>query len=67
MSIPAFLTATFTSVARVQEDKHFLSDTLFGGVLGTVVGLAVGKLHKAKKGWGVRVLPHVKGMNSGCD
>ncbi len=45
-SLPAFLTAAFISVARVQEDKHFLSDTLFGAVLGTVVGLAVGKLHR---------------------
>jgi membrane-associated phospholipid phosphatase len=65
VSIPAFLTATFTSVARVQEDKHFLSDTIFGGVLGTIVGLAVGKLHKAKNGWGVLVVPHVKGDEYG--
>jgi hypothetical protein len=39
VSVPAFLTAGFISLARVQEQKHFLSDTLFGAALGTVIGL----------------------------
>lgn len=54
---PGFLAATFVALTRVQEGKHYLSDTVFGAALGTVVGLTLGRLHKE---WGaekVRVLP----------
>ncbi len=39
--VPAFLAAGFVSYSRLEADKHFLTDTLFGAVLGTAVGLAV--------------------------
>jgi hypothetical protein len=39
--VPAFLAAGFVSYSRLEADRHFLTDTLFGAVLGTAVGLAV--------------------------
>ena len=46
--LPSYLAAGFVSFARLQSDKHFFTDTFFGGVLGTVVGYAVEKIHRAK-------------------
>jgi len=34
--------STLTAVQRVYDDKHWLSDTIVGAAIGTVVGLAVG-------------------------
>lgn len=39
--VPAFLAAGFVSYSRLEANRHFLTDTLFGAALGTTVGLAV--------------------------
>ena len=57
VSLPAFLMAGFISFARMQEGKHFVSDTIFGAALGTLTGLAVGKLHRAPKERSIRIAP----------
>jgi hypothetical protein len=57
VSVPAFLTAGFISLARVQEQKHFLSDTLFGAALGTVIGLAMGRVHRQSWSRHIQVAP----------
>lgn len=36
-------------MSRVQKDKHFFSDTLFGAVLGAVIGHAVATVHHREK------------------
>ena len=46
VGIPAYLTATWVAMSRMQKDKHFFSDTLFGAVLGTVIGNAVVRVHR---------------------
>lgn len=55
--VPAYLAAAFASFARLQRDKHHFSDTLFGAVLGTVVGYAVVKLHRTEGGRRLVIAP----------
>lgn len=56
--IPAYLAATWVAMARMQKDKHFFSDTLFGAVLGTVIGNAVVHVHRREeKGARLTFLP----------
>jgi membrane-associated phospholipid phosphatase len=38
--VPALLLAGFVAYSRLEEDKHFFTDTLFGAVLGSAAGWA---------------------------
>jgi membrane-associated phospholipid phosphatase len=40
-SVPAYVFTAFTAYSRIEADRHWLSDTLFGGALGIATGLAV--------------------------
>ena len=39
--VAAYGVATYTAWSRVRDDKHWISDTVFGGALGVAVGRAV--------------------------
>ncbi len=43
--LPAFALATYVAVSRVQENKHFPSDVVFGAALGIACGRAVTAAH----------------------
>lgn len=47
--IPAYLTATWVAMSRMQKDKHFFSDNVFGAALGTVIANAVVQVHRREK------------------
>jgi PAP2 superfamily. len=47
--VPAFLLAGFVSATRLEADKHFLTDTLFGAVLGTIVGFSALQVEAGEK------------------
>jgi len=46
--ILAYTTATGVALSRVTENKHWLSDSLVGGVLGYVVGRLVVRNHRSR-------------------
>jgi hypothetical protein len=41
--IPAFALATYVGFSRLQENKHYLSDVIAGGILGSYVSLTLSK------------------------
>jgi len=41
--IPAFIVATYVGLSRLQENKHYLSDVVAGGLLGSYVGLTIAR------------------------
>lgn len=42
LGIPAFLLAGYVGFSRLQENKHFFTDIVAGGILGSYVGLKLG-------------------------
>ena len=41
MSIPAMAIATYVGTSRLHDNRHFLSDVVFGAALGTATGWTV--------------------------
>lgn len=41
MSVPTLLVATYVATSRLHDNRHFLSDVIFGAALGTVTGWTV--------------------------
>lgn len=39
--VPAFLGAAYVALSRLQENKHYLSDVIAGGILGSYIGFKV--------------------------
>ena len=44
--VPSYALATLVSVSRVDSYNHFLTDVVFGAVLGSVIGIGTAKFHK---------------------
>jgi len=38
IGVPAYLVATIVAISRINDNKHYLSDVVFGAGLGTVIG-----------------------------
>jgi hypothetical protein len=49
IGVPAYLLASLVAVARLDANKHYLSDTVAGALLGTLIGLGTAKFHKKEK------------------
>ena len=43
ISSPAFLLAGLTGISRIHDNKHYLSDVIFGAALGITIGLGFSK------------------------
>lgn len=54
--IPAYLLAGYVGVSRLQENKHYLSDIIAGGVLGSYIGYKIAR-HPEVSG-GVKLGPY---------
>jgi len=65
IGIPLYMFAGFVGYSRLSDNKHFLSDVLFGAALGTAVGSGVAKIHKGGDSSGVSVLPYSDGNGAG--
>jgi hypothetical protein len=65
IGIPLYLFAGFASFSRLSNNSHFLSDVLFGAVLGTVVGRAVASIHKDRDNSKLSFLPYSNGNSAG--
>jgi membrane-associated phospholipid phosphatase len=44
--IPAFAVAGYVGLSRLQERKHYVSDVMAGGILGTYVALKLARRHR---------------------
>ncbi|MCB0308881.1 MAG: phosphatase PAP2 family protein, partial [Bdellovibrionales bacterium] len=64
VGVPAFLTSAFIGFMRIDSSKHYLTDVLFGAVLGTSIGLGVSRFHQPL-GPNVSVTPYVTSRGSG--
>lgn len=49
IGIPAFLLAGCAGFARIEKNKHFLSDVVFGAAWGSAIGWGVATFHKNNK------------------
>jgi len=73
LGIPAFIAAGYVGLSRLQENKHYLSDVIAGGLMGSYLGLKISRRRgnvgeqKAKDSNGVKFrlnpayLPEFKG------
>ena len=60
--IPAYTVASYVAFSRLHEDKHFLSDVIFGSALGMAVGRTVTRHGRSVYTWTPVVSPEVTGI-----
>lgn len=60
--IPAYTVASYVAFSRLHEDKHFLSDVIFGGALGMAVGRTVTRHGRSVYTWTPVVSPAMTGI-----
>lgn len=65
IGIPLYAFAGFVGFSRLSDNEHFLSDVLFGAVLGTVVGRGVARFHQRRDDTGLSILPYSDGSGVG--
>lgn len=65
IGIPLYLLAGYIGYSRISDNKHFLSDVLFGAALGTSVGRGVARLHKKSHYGKLAIVPYYDGANLG--
>ena len=65
VGIPLYAFASFVGLSRISDNKHFLSDVIFGAALGTAVGRGVSSIHKDGDKSNLLVIPYSDGRNSG--
>jgi len=63
VGIPLYLLAGYIGYSRISDNKHFLSDVLFGAALGTSAGRGVARLHKKSHNSKLAVVPYYDGSN----
>lgn len=66
-SIALYSLASLTAYQRIYDDKHWLSDTILGAAIGTVIGLKIVKLHEKTKdedvGYSLNIFPKITPTN----
>ena len=55
--IPAYILAGVTGLSRIHDNEHYLSDVIFGAVLGIAVGRGFGQVYKKPSSPVVGVIP----------
>jgi hypothetical protein len=56
MSVPTLLAATYVATSRLHDNRHFLSDVIFGAALGTATGWTVVGRH-GRSNYALRPVP----------
>jgi membrane-associated phospholipid phosphatase len=56
MSVPTMLAATYVATSRLHDNRHFLSDVIFGAALGTATGWTVVGRH-GRSSYALRPVP----------
>ena len=57
IGIPAYMLACVTGLSRIHDDKHYVSDVVFGAALGTAIGKGFGKIYQTNLKPEVSILP----------
>jgi hypothetical protein len=65
VGMPLYLFAGYVGFSRMSDNKHFLSDVIFGAALGTAVGRGVAKIHKNGCDSKVHIFPYTDGSGAG--
>jgi hypothetical protein len=65
IGIPLYLLAGFVAFSRLSDDKHWLSDVVFGAALGTAVGRGVASVHEREEKSRIAILPYTDGRSAG--
>lgn len=65
VGIPLYLFAGYVGFSRMSDNKHFLSDVIFGAALGTAIGRGVARIHKNECEGKFRILPYTDGNGAG--
>jgi membrane-associated phospholipid phosphatase len=55
-AVPAYLVASYVAASRMRENRHFLSDVVFGAAVGTIAGRTVTR-HGRQYYADIRILP----------
>lgn len=55
--IPAYVLACVTGLSRIHDDKHYLSDVIFGAALGIAVGKGFGKVYHDNQNPKIGIIP----------
>jgi membrane-associated phospholipid phosphatase len=63
-AVPAYLTAAYIGLSRLQENKHYLSDVVGGAILGTYVAQKLTR--KKDRGPGLGMSPFLTGRSFGA-
>lgn len=50
VKVPAYLLATFVAVARLERERHYVSDIIGGAAIGYLIADVIGKWHYGKDG-----------------
>lgn len=65
VGIPLYLFAGYVGFSRMSDNKHFLSDVIFGAALGTAIGRGVAKIHKNEYNSKFHIVPYTDGNGGG--
>jgi hypothetical protein len=65
VGLPLYAFSSFVGLSRISENKHFLSDVIFGAALGTAVARGVAHIHKNNIGGRIAVMPYTDGESTG--
>ena len=57
VGIPAYIMACITGMSRIHDDKHYLSDVIFGAALGTAVGKGFGLVYRDNQNLKIGIIP----------
>ncbi len=49
VGVPAYAMAAVVGLSRIQDNKHYLSDVIFGAGIGTVIGRGFGMVYNKEK------------------
>lgn len=63
--IPLYVFAGYVGFSRMSDNKHFLSDVIFGAALGTAIGRGVAKIHKNECESKLHIFPYTDGKGAG--
>lgn len=67
VAIPVYATGAFVAFARIEQNKHFLTDVMAGATLGWIIGKTVTRQADEKPRWVPTVSPSAHGMAVGVN
>ncbi len=62
VGVPAYMLACITGLSRIHDNKHYVSDVIFGAALGTAIGKGFGSIYRNKVDTNVMIIPPSKGF-----